>query len=49
MLNLSPADVEEVGKFLDVSPAGPLVEVTKETYNPLFDLADTMGLTEKDI
>lgn len=49
LLNLAPADIEAVGKFLDVSPAGPLVEVTKETYNPLFDLADTMGLTEKDV
>jgi phosphonate transport system substrate-binding protein len=49
LLNLSPADIEAVGKFLDVTPAGPLIEVTKETYNPLFDLADTMGLTEKDI
>ena len=49
LLNLAPADVEAVGKFLDVTPAGPLIEVTKETYNPLFDLAETMGLTEKDI
>lgn len=49
LLNLAPADIEAVGKFLDVTPAGPLVEVTKETYTPLFDLADTMGLTEKDI
>ncbi|MFL4472813.1 phosphate/phosphite/phosphonate ABC transporter substrate-binding protein [Paeniglutamicibacter sp. MACA_103] len=49
LLNLAPADIEAVGKFLDVTPAGPLIEVTKETYNPLFDLAETMGLTEKDI
>lgn len=49
LLNLAPADIEAVGKFLDVTPAGALIEVTKETYNPLFDLADTMGLTEKDI
>ncbi|MFC8303254.1 phosphate/phosphite/phosphonate ABC transporter substrate-binding protein [Specibacter sp. NPDC057265] len=49
LLNLAPADIEAVGKFLDVSPAGPLVKVTKETYTPLFDLAQTMGLTEKDI
>ncbi|MBV1778999.1 phosphate/phosphite/phosphonate ABC transporter substrate-binding protein [Paeniglutamicibacter sp. ABSL32-1] len=49
LLNLAPADIEAVGKFLDVTPAGPLIPVTKETYNPLFDLADTMGLTEKDI
>ncbi|MGB9033093.1 MAG: phosphate/phosphite/phosphonate ABC transporter substrate-binding protein [Paeniglutamicibacter sp.] len=49
LLNLAPADIEAVGKFLDVTPAGPLIEVTKETYSPLFDLAETMGLTEKDI
>lgn len=49
LMNLSPADVEQVGAFLDVTPPGPLVEVTKDTYSPLFDLADTMGLTEKDV
>lgn len=49
LLNLEPADIEAVGKFLDVSPAGGLIEVSKETYAPLFDLAQTMGLTEKDI
>lgn len=48
LLNLEPAEIEAVGKFLDVSPAGPLLEVSKETYAPLFDLAETMGLTEKD-
>ncbi|WP_028281402.1 phosphate/phosphite/phosphonate ABC transporter substrate-binding protein [Arthrobacter sp. H5] len=49
LMDLSPADVEQVGAFLDVTPPGPLVEVTKDTYSPLFDLADTMGLTEKDV
>lgn len=49
LLNLSPADIEEVGKFLDVTPAGKMIAVTKETYSPLFDLAETMNLTEKDI
>jgi len=48
-LTLDPKDVQEVGKFLDVDPAGPMLEVTKETYQPLFDLAKTMGLTEKDV
>lgn len=48
-LELDPKDVAEVGKFLDVDPAGPMIEVTKETYQPLFDLAKTMGLTEKDV
>ncbi|GAA5225691.1 phosphate/phosphite/phosphonate ABC transporter substrate-binding protein [Paeniglutamicibacter antarcticus] len=49
LLNLAPGDIEAVGKFLDVTPAGPLIEVSKDTYAPLFDLAHTMGLTEKDI
>lgn len=49
LLNLSPEDVAEVGTFLDVTPPGPLVEVTKDTYQPLFDLAETMELTEEDV
>ncbi len=49
LLNLPKEDIEQVGKFLDVDPAGPLLEVTKDTYQPLFDLAAEMGLTEKDI
>ena len=49
LLGLSTEDVAKVGAFLDVDPPGPLVEVTKETYQPLFDLAETLGLTEKDV
>ncbi|MFJ2619291.1 phosphate/phosphite/phosphonate ABC transporter substrate-binding protein [Glutamicibacter sp. NPDC087344] len=49
LLNLPKEDIEQVGKFLDVDPAGPLLEVAKDTYQPLFDLAAEMGLTEKDI
>lgn len=49
LLNLPPADVKAVGKYLDVTPAGPLLEVTRDTYQPLFDLASTMGLTEEDL
>lgn len=49
LTNLSPEDVAQVGAFLDVTPPGPLVEVTKDTYAPLFDLAETMGLTEEDV
>ena len=30
----------------DIDPPGPLVPVTKETYQPLFDLAATLKLTE---
>ncbi len=48
-LSLDPADIAKVGEFLDVTPPGPLLEVTKDNYTPLFDLADTMGLTEKDL
>ncbi|SES05589.1 phosphate/phosphite/phosphonate ABC transporter substrate-binding protein [Actinokineospora terrae] len=49
LLSLTPAEVAAVGKFLDVDPAGPLVAVDKSTYQPLFDLADTLGLTEGDV
>ncbi|MBM7771421.1 phosphonate transport system substrate-binding protein [Actinokineospora baliensis] len=49
LLNLKPEEVAKVGKFLDVDPAGPLVTVDKATYQPLFDLADTLGLTEGDV
>ncbi len=48
-LSLEPADVAKVGEYLDVTPPGPLLEVTKDNYTPLFDLANTMGLTEKDL
>jgi phosphonate transport system substrate-binding protein len=46
---LQPADVAKVGAFLDVDPPGPMVAVTKQTYQPLFDLASALGLTEKDV
>ena len=49
LLELSPKDVAEVGAFLDVDPPGPMVAVTKDTYKPLFELAKTLGLTEKDV
>ncbi|GAB2836791.1 hypothetical protein GCM10022221_39980 [Actinocorallia aurea] len=49
LLGLEPADVAQVGAFLDVDPPGPLVAVTKDTYRPLFDLAAELGLTEKDV
>lgn len=48
-LSLDPADVAKVGEFLDVTPPGPLLEVTKDNYKPLFELAQTMNLTEKDL
>ncbi|MFJ4268899.1 phosphate/phosphite/phosphonate ABC transporter substrate-binding protein [Paenarthrobacter nicotinovorans] len=48
-ISLSPEDVAKVGEFLDVTPPGPLLEVTKDNYTPLFQLAKTMNLTEKDL
>jgi phosphonate transport system substrate-binding protein len=49
LLELETADVEKVGAFLDVTPPGPLVQVNNDTYKVLFDLATTLGLTEKDV
>jgi len=49
LLGLAAKDVAQVGAFLDVDPPGPMVAVTKSTYQPLFDLASTLGLTEKDV
>ena len=49
LVSLAPETVAEVGAFLDVTPPGPMVKVTVDTYRPLFDLADTLGLSEKDV
>ena len=49
LTGLSPADVAAVGKFLDVDPAGPMIAVTKATYQQLFDLARELHLTQKDV
>jgi phosphonate transport system substrate-binding protein len=49
LLQLSSADVAKVGKFLAVDPPGPMVAVSQRTYQPLFDLADALGLTQKDV
>lgn len=49
LLTLDTADVEAIGAFLDVDPAGPLVEVDVDTYQPLFDLAKTLKLTADDV
>lgn len=46
LTQLDPASVAQIGALLDVSPPGPLVPVTRETYQPLFDLAATLQLTE---
>ncbi|GAA3850690.1 hypothetical protein GCM10022243_15670 [Saccharothrix violaceirubra] len=49
LLGLSPEAVKEIGALLDVDPPGRLVAVDRSTYQPLFDLAETLGLTEKDV
>ncbi|PXY34558.1 phosphonate ABC transporter substrate-binding protein [Prauserella coralliicola] len=49
LLELSPADVAKVGAFLDVDPPGPLARVDEQTYQPLFELASTLGLSEGDV
>lgn len=49
LLSLDAESVEQVSGFLGVDPAGPLIEVDDATYRPLFDLAETMGLTEEDV
>lgn len=49
LLTLDPAAVGEIGALLDVDPPGPLVAVDKSTYQPLFDLAASLGLTEEDV
>ncbi|MBT8161585.1 MULTISPECIES: phosphate/phosphite/phosphonate ABC transporter substrate-binding protein [Arthrobacter] len=48
-LTLDPADIAKVGAFLDVTPPGPMIAVSKDDYQPLFDLAKTMNLTEKNL
>lgn len=49
LLNLPADDIAEVASYLGVEPAGQLIEVDKATYQPLFDLAKTMNLTEEDV
>jgi phosphonate transport system substrate-binding protein len=49
LTGLAASDVAKVGAFLDVNPPGPLINVTNDTYQPLFDLASALGLTEKDV
>ncbi|MFJ3959266.1 phosphate/phosphite/phosphonate ABC transporter substrate-binding protein [Arthrobacter sp. NPDC090010] len=49
LLQLDAADVAKVGSFLDVTPPGPMIAVTKDDYKPLFDLAAALNLTEKNL
>lgn len=49
LTHLTPADVSAIGRFLAVDPAGPMIPVTKATYQQLFDLAFKLHLTQKDV
>ncbi|MGW8886314.1 phosphate/phosphite/phosphonate ABC transporter substrate-binding protein [Streptomyces sp. NPDC055749] len=49
LLDLPADKVGEIGALLDANPPAPLVAVDKSTYKPLFDLAETLNLTEKDV
>lgn len=49
LLDMPAADVKEAGALLDVDPPGKLVAITQKDYQPLFDLASSLGLTEKDV
>lgn len=48
LLDLPPSTIAEAGKLLDVDPPGKLMTVSTQTYMPLFQLADALGLTAKD-
>ncbi|SHN43282.1 phosphate/phosphite/phosphonate ABC transporter substrate-binding protein [Cryptosporangium aurantiacum] len=49
LLDLDPDAVAKLAALLDVDPPGKLVAVDKATYQPLFDLATALKLTEKDV
>ncbi|UVS79650.1 phosphate/phosphite/phosphonate ABC transporter substrate-binding protein [Actinokineospora sp. UTMC 2448] len=49
LLRLTPQEIAQVGALLDVDPPGPMVAVDRATYQPLFDLAAELGLTEGDV
>ncbi len=49
LLKMPVADVKQAGALLDVDPPGRLVPISKKDYQPLFDLASSLGLTEKDV
>jgi phosphonate transport system substrate-binding protein len=49
LTSLSPATLKQIGGLLDFNPPGNMQAVTKSTYQPLFDLAQKLHLTEKDV
>jgi phosphonate transport system substrate-binding protein len=50
-LTLKPADVADIGKYLDFSTPSsqPVVEVTSDDYREVKGLARSLGLTEDDL
>ncbi|MFF3490553.1 phosphate/phosphite/phosphonate ABC transporter substrate-binding protein [Streptomyces sp. NPDC002795] len=49
LLDLPADKIGKIGALLDADPPAPLVAVQKSTYQPLFELAETLHLTEKDV
>lgn len=52
LLDLDAKQVAPIGEYLDFDPASgksPIVEVDHSTYEPVVELADTLGLTEDDL
>ncbi|MGW5360549.1 phosphate/phosphite/phosphonate ABC transporter substrate-binding protein [Actinopolymorpha pittospori] len=52
LLNLEPEQVAPIGEYLDFAPAkgkSPMVEVDESTYQPVVELAHTLGLTQDDL
>jgi len=51
LLSLPADTVAEIGKYLDFTPPaeGAMVAVSDDDYEPLFDLAETLGLTTDDL
>ena len=51
LLSLPPATVAKIGEYLDFTPPadGAMVKVDNDDYQPLFDLAETLGLTTDDL
>jgi phosphonate transport system substrate-binding protein len=49
LLSLPPSTLKQIGDLLDFNPPGNMQAVSTSTYKPLFDLADALHLTEKDV
>ncbi|MFP5021692.1 phosphate/phosphite/phosphonate ABC transporter substrate-binding protein [Pseudonocardia phyllosphaerae] len=48
LLHLDKQSVGQMADLLDVEPPGALVPASQQNYQPLFELAQKLGLTEKD-